>query len=83
MNYVLLKGPDLPDTYDKTSHELVSNGKTIFYVNSYNRVILRLDCPTDLASCKWTTLEQKLSISRHQALSLMVPDELVKCSKMV
>ena len=59
---------------------MASDGETLFYANTYNLNILRLDCQTNLASCAWTELEQKRSIVKYSALALLVPDHLTECS---
>ena len=84
-NFIITKksnflGPELPENYHRFGHEIVSNGETVYYVNTVDKVILKLDCPTDLKSCKWTILEQKLESSRQRALAFIVPDELTECS---
>ena len=81
--FFMFLGPDLPGSYDGDSHKIVSDGETVYYVNTKSNVILRLDCPSDLSSCKWTTLEQKLSFPRSSSLAFLVPDELTECSETV
>ena len=69
------------DSYDFAGHEMASDGKNAFYLNTYDNVILKLDCPTDIASCKWVQLQQTLSMYREWALAFLVPDDLTKCTK--
>ena len=80
LKYFLSLGPKLPQSYRSDSHEIVSNGKYVHYVNTWDKIILRLDCPTDLASCKWTELQQKLRLPREESLAFLIPDELTECT---
>ena len=78
---VILLGPELLDSYNILGHEMVSDGNTVYYVNTYSNVILKLDCLSDLASCAWTKMKQTLKYPRTQSLAFLVPDELTECSE--
>ena len=67
--------------YHGLGHEIVSDGNTVYYVNTLSNVILKLECPYDLASCRWNKMDQKLSNPRMDALAFLVDDELTECSE--
>ena len=73
-------GPSLPDDYDGTGHQLVSNGDSLFYINTNENIFLQLQCHHLLQNCYWITMEQKLEIPRKYAVVSLVPDELVECN---
>ena len=70
----------MPDDYDGTGHQLVSNGDSLFYINTNENIILQLQCHHLLQNCYWITMEQKLEIPRKYAVVSLVPDELVECN---
>ena len=69
----------MPDDYDHGGHQMVSNGDSLFYINTVNNIFLRLEC-TSLQDCHWITMEQKLEFPRYGAVVSLVPDELVECN---
>jgi len=70
----------LPDDYYYEGDEMVSNGDSLFYINTYDNIFLRLEC-TLLQDCHWITMEQKLEIPRaSKPVVSLVPDELVECN---
>ena len=69
----------MPDDYRYDGHQMVSNGDSLFYINTYYNIFLRLDC-TSLQDCHWITMEQKLEFRRADAVVSLVPDELVECN---
>ena len=73
-----ISGPSLPNYYHD-AHELVSNGETLFYVNTYDNVFLRMECES-INSCIWIEMEQKLQIPRSNAVVKLIPDHLAECS---
>ena len=71
----------MPEDYAGSGHEIVSDGNTVYYVNTKSNVILKLECSCDLESCGWTEMEQKLSNPRSYSLAFLVDDELTDCSE--
>ena len=74
-----ISGPSLPDFYYDDAHQLVSNGETLFYINTEDNVFLRMDCES-INSCMWIEMEQKLHIPRFGAVAKLIPDHLAECS---
>ena len=72
-------GPDLPGEYEPNGSELVSNGDTLFYVNTIGNVFLQLICEGSLESCHWKTLASHLQFSRYGAFVTLIPDSLADC----
>ena len=72
-------GPSLPDFYYDDAHQLVSNGETLFYINTKDNVFLRMDCEW-INSCMWIEMEQKLQIPRFGAVAKLIPDHLAECT---
>ena len=58
---------------------MVSNGDTIFYVNTVDNIFLQLDCQS-LQDCQWIFMEQKLEFPRTDAVVTLVPDDLCNCT---
>ena len=77
----IFSGPNLPENYSGGSHEIVSDGNTVYYVNTNSNVILKLECPNGLDSCSWTEMDQKLINPRFQSLAFLVDDDLTECSE--
>ena len=74
-----ISGPSLPDFYSDGAHQLVSNGETLFYINTEDNVFLRMDCES-INSCMWIEMEQKLRIPRFGAVAKLIPDHLAECT---
>ena len=74
-----ISGPSLPDFYYDDAHQLVSNGETLFYINTEDNVFLRMECEW-INSCMWIEMEQKLQIPRFGAVAKLIPDHLAECS---
>ena len=75
-----ISGPDLPGEYEPSGSALVSNGETLFYVNTINNVFLQLLCEGSLESCQWNTLASHLQYSRFGSFVTLIPDSLANCS---
>ena len=83
-----INGPPLPNNFLNCDNcyngqQIVSNGDTLFYINTNGEVpgILRLDCPsTDLTYCTWILLDQKPQYQRSCPITSLIPDELADCS---
>ena len=73
-------GPDLPGQYEPTGSELVSNGETLFYVNTFENVFLQLICEGSLESCQWNTLASHLQYLRFGSFVTLIPDSIANCS---
>ena len=76
LNLILILGPSLPDDYDYRGHKMVSNGDTLFYINTFRNVFLQLTCDESLEDCHWKTLASKLQIPRYFAFVTLIPDYL-------
>ena len=74
-----ISGPSLPDFYYDDAHQLVSNGETLFYINTYDNVFLKMECES-INSCMWIEMEQKLQIPRFGAVAKLIPDHLADCT---
>ena len=83
-----INGPPLPNNFLHCDNcyngqQIVSNGDTLFYINTNAEVpgILRLNCPsTDLTYCFWLLLDQKPQYQRSCPITSLIPDELADCS---
>ena len=60
---------------------MVSNGDTLFYINTVDNVFLQLTCTESLADCHWNiladtadTLAPKLQIPRKFPFVTIIPD---------
>ena len=72
----------MPDDTLHFGDKIVSDGNTVYYVNTLTNFILKMECQSDLlASCGWTRMEQKLSDTRFCSLAFLVDDELTECSE--
>ena len=74
-----IPGPDLPD-YSWTGTQMISNGDTLFYINTYVNVFLRMECGEWLHTCQWINMQQKLEFTRKNAFATLVPDYLTDCN---
>ena len=75
-----ISGPDLPGEYEPKGSELVSNGETLFYVDTIENVFLQLICEASLEDCHWKTLASHLQYSRLGSFVTLIPDSLANCS---
>ena len=71
-------GPDLPhEVFMHDGHTIVSNGESLYYINTFVNVFYELICPGSLTNCYWEPLyEAKLNYPRHLAVALMLPDDM-------
>ena len=76
-----ISGPDLPDSYRWSGTQMVSNGDTLFFVNTYDNVFLRLECGESLQDCQWITMQQKLEFPRGNAFATLISDYLTDCNE--
>ena len=72
-------GPSLPAPYGEYGHKMVSNGDDLYYINTYNNIVLQLLCEESLEDCHWNTLSSKLQIPRYYTFATLIPDHLADC----
>ena len=72
-------GPMLPDGIAMGSgHTIVSNGESLYYINTFYNEFYELICLESLTNCTWARLyDAKLNYPRHYAVALMLPDDMV------
>ena len=70
----------MPAEYNYKGHKMVSNGDTLFYINTVDNVILQLTCTNSLEDCQWNILPSKLEIPRKSAFVTLIPDHLTDCN---
>ena len=54
-----IQGPSLPEYYNHHFHRLVSYKDNIYYINTFDNVILLLECKEAIDDCQWILLEQE------------------------
>ena len=71
-------GPDLPqEVFTYGGHTIVSNGESLYYINTLVNVFYELICLESLSNCHWEPLyDAKLNYPRHLAVALMLPDDM-------
>ena len=71
-------GPDLPQEVElHYGHTIVSNGESLYYINTLVNVFYELICLESLSTCKWEQIyDAKLNYPRHLAVALMLPDDM-------
>ena len=71
-------GPELPqEVLLHGGHTIVSNGESLYYINTVVNVFYELICLESLSTCKWEQLyDAKLNYPRHLAVALMLPDDM-------
>ena len=86
-------GPSLPEATLKgslpfdidipyyISPYIVSNEDNLYFIDTDQNVILRLDCPSDLSSCQWIKMQQKLEFPRRRGVVALIPDSMTSCEK--
>ena len=76
----MISGPSLPTNYNVIAHEIVSNGETLFYINTYDNVFLQLTCDESLEGCHWDTLASQLEFPRENAFITLIPNHMADCN---
>ena len=72
---------DLPPDVSMASEAiLVSNGETLYYVNTRHNVFYILDHSFH-DGFEWIKMDLKLEIPRDFAIGVLIPDELTNCTK--
>ena len=71
---------DLPFDDDYNSQLLVSNGDTLFYVDTWNNVFYRLEWNFE-EGFEWIQMNLRLKARREHAFGVLIPDELTACKK--
>ena len=60
------------------SQLLVSNGDTLFFVDTWNNVFYRLECFEE--GFQWIKMNLTLETPRYEAIGVLIPDELTNCT---
>ena len=68
---------DLPHTMH--GYLLLSNGETLFFINTYGNTFYRLE-DKGWDGYKWINMSQKLETPRSYAVGVLIPDELASCN---
>ena len=69
---------DLPHTLNGCL--LVSNGETLFFINTQGNAFWRLENTGGLDGYKWINMSQRLKTPRSYAVGVLIPDELASCN---
>ena len=76
-------GPPLPSSwsYDnpKNADAIVSDYDTLYYINTWQNLFLKLECSQCSAECEWKTLNIQLKTPRINAVVALIPDNLATC----
>ena len=80
-------GPELPVPLYK--HSMVTFDDKVYVIGGeagdlgYQSLIYRMDCDSnsDLTTCAWKELKQKIQTPRCQFTAMLIPDELTSCHK--
>ena len=75
----MIVGPSLPFNPFAGAHFIVSNNNTTYLIDTHFNKILKLVCPSDLSSCYWMEMDQKLKYPRDDPIVTLIPDWLTKC----
>ena len=78
MNFIA--GPSLPFDPHGSSHFIVSNSDKLYFIDTYLNQFLELVCPSNLASCYWMEMNQKLKNPRNGPIVTLIPDTLTTCN---
>ena len=70
----------MPDDYSNSGHQLVSNGDTVYYINTEDNIFLELKCSGSIQDCDWIKMDQKLEFPRSNAVATLIPDHLATCT---
>ena len=72
---------DLPADYNYNGQLLVSNGETLFYINTFENVFFRLEYTGFQEGFEWIPMNLKLETPRQFAVGVLIPDKLTDCNK--
>ena len=70
---------DLLSNNDLSGQLLVSNGDTLFYINTLENVFFKLG--HTLEGFEWIQMNLRLETPRQFAIGVLIPDELTNCNK--
>ena len=70
---------DLLSNYDLSGQLLVSNGETLFYINTLENVFFKLG--HTLEGFEWIQMNLRLETPRQFAIGVLIRDELTDCKK--
>ena len=68
---------DIPLENHAYGHLLLSNGETLFYVNTFFNNFYRLSLEFD--EYKWVEMNMRLETPRKYAIGVLIPDKLANC----
>ena len=71
---------DLPASDEETASILVSNGETLYYVDTNHNIFFRLEFTFE-GGFEWIQMNLKLKTPRFFAIGVLIPDELTNCTK--
>ena len=71
---------DLPLDEGFNSQLLVSNGETLFYVDTWINIFYRLEWNFE-GKFEWVKMNMRLETPRYEAIGVLIPDELTNCNK--
>ena len=72
---------DLLSNYDLSGQLLVSNGETLFYINTLKNVFFRLEWTSFEGGFEWIQMNLRLETPRQFAIGVLIRDELTNCNK--
>ena len=87
-----VQGPSLPKatikgslpSYDipyYISPYIVSNDDNLYFIDTDQNVILKLECHNFLTTCHWIKMPQKLEFPRRRGVVALIPDSMASCQK--
>ena len=71
---------DLPYYPQAYAQLLVSNGETLFYINTWTNVFFRLKWNFE-EGFQWVAMNLRLETQRGYAVGVLIPDTLTNCTK--
>ena len=69
---------DLPHT--QNGYLLVSNGETLFFINTQGNAFWRLENTGGFNGYEWIKMDQRLETPRSFAVGVLIPDRLASCN---
>ena len=77
-------GPRLP--HSMARHSMVTFQNDVITIGGWDghssmTALYRMKCNNDIPNeyCTWTKMSQELRIPRHDAVSMLIPDEALEC----
>ena len=82
--YIVFLGPRLPHPMARFS--MVAFQNDVITIGGWDghasmTALYRMKCNNDIPNeyCTWTKMSQELRIPRHDAVSMLIPDEALEC----